>query len=283
MLESILPLVLVAATAVLYAKGVRTVWRDRGRTVLPAWRAACLGVGLLAVAGALVGPMDSLADDRFSMHMAQHVLLLLVASPLLAVGTPVTVLLMSLPRAARRRTAVPILRSRGARVVLSAQFAFCTFVMVLWISHYPPIYDAAVRNDALHGLEHLAYLTTGVLLWSAVAGLDAGPRRLIYPGRLLLLFLLMASTSMLGLVLTSTDRALYPYYVHAAAGSKVSPVADQHTGGVIMWTVGMVVVVLAVALVLLAWLADDERRTALQEMRAAGGDRSPFLQAHRSP
>lgn len=269
MFEAIPPLALVAAAAALYGAGVRTIWRNRPRSVLPAWRVACFLLGLLAVAGALVGPLDKAADDRFSAHMTQHVLLTMLAAPLLAAGAPVSVVLLCLSRAARKRIAVPVLRSRVGRVLLSPVFAFFAFIGVLWGSHYPAIYDAAAGNQALHDLEHLCYLATAVLLWSVVLGLEPGPKRAEHAGRLLLLFCLMATTGILGLVLSSTSRPLYPYYVRAARESGISPTNDQHLGGAIMWVCGMVIAVAAMVPVLLSWLAEDERRTAHAQLRAA--------------
>jgi cytochrome c oxidase assembly factor CtaG len=225
--------------------------------------------GLLVIAAALVGPIDDIADERFSVHMVQHVLLTMVAAPLLALGAPMTVLLLCLSRNARRRVTGSVLRSRAMHVLLSPASVFCLFIGVLWGSHYPAVYDAAASNQALHDLEHLCYLVTAVLFWSVVFGFEFGPARPAHPGRLLLLFCMMAGTSVLGLVLTSTPRPLYPHYVQASAAAGIAPLGDQHLGGVIMWLVGMVIVAVAAIPVLLSWLAEDERRTVHSEERAA--------------
>lgn len=272
-LEGLPVILLVAATAVLYGMGARIARRNRPHGILPGWRIACFGAGLIVLLVALVGPVDTLADDRFSMHMTQHVLIMVLAAPLLAVGAPVTVLVLCLSRGARKKVAVPVLRSRVARLALSPAFALSLFTIVLWGSHYPGIYDAAARNQGLHDLEHLSYLLAAALLWSVVFGFDFGPKRPDHSGRLLMLFAMMAVTSILGLVLTSTPRALYPYYVHAADRIGISPLGDLHLGGVIMWICGMVTTVSAMVPVLLAWLAEDERRTVHAQLRAA--DRAP--------
>jgi putative copper resistance protein D len=124
-----------------------------------------------------------------------------------------------------------------------------------------------VEHQAVHDLEHLLYVLTAVLFWSAIAGLDIGPARLAHPARLLYLFLSMAAMSVLGLVLSGTDRALYPHYVQEARAIGVSAIADQHSGGVLMWLSGMIATVLAMVAVLLAWLAEDERRTVHEDAR----------------
>lgn len=274
-LEGLPVLLLVAGTAVLYGLGARTARRHRPRSILPGWRIGCFSAGLVVVLIALVGPIDTLADDRFSVHMTQHVLIMMLAAPLLAVGEPLTVLVLCLSRDARKKVAVPVLRSRVARMALSPGFALALFTIVLWGSHYPGIYDAAAGNQGLHDLEHLSYLLAAALLWSVVFGFDFGPKRSEHAGRLLMLFGMMAVTSILGLVLTSTPRPLYPYYVHAARDIGISPLGDQHLGGVIMWICGMVITVSAMVPVLLAWLAEDERRTVHAQLRA--GDHAPTV------
>lgn len=270
MIEAIAPLTLIVAAAALYGAAVRVIRRDRARSVLPTWRVVCFLTGLVVLGIALVGPLDHRADDRFSAHMIQHVLLQVVGAPLLALGAPVTVTVLALSRRARRKVALPLLRSRGARVLLSPLFAFCAFAGVLWGTHYPAVYDLAARNQGVHDLEHLAYLVTAVLLWSVVLGFDFGPKRNDHPVRLLLVFGVMAAGAVLGLILSTSARPLYPYYVHAAREIGISALGDQHLGGVIMWVTGMVVGVLVSVPVLLSWLAEDERRTVHAQMRTAG-------------
>lgn len=267
LLEGLPVIVLVAATAALYWAGARVV-RRRSRALLPAWRVASFQAGLAVVLVSLVGPIDSLADDRFSVHMVQHVLLQMVGAPLLALGAPVTVTVLSLSRNARKKIAVPLLRSRAARALLSPLFAFVAFAVVLWGTHYPAIYDAAARNQGIHDLEHLAYLVTALLLWSVILGFDFGPKRDDHPARLFVLLCMMAVSAILGLVLSSSGHPLYPYYVRAAREIHISPLDDQHFGGVIMWVTGMMVGVLASVPVLLSWLAEDERRTVQAQTRA---------------
>ena len=167
-----------------------------------------------------------------------------------------------------QKYAVPVLRSRAAQVVFSPGFAFCLFTLVLWGTHSPGIYDAAARNQALHDLEHLSYLVSALLLWSVIFGFDFGPAPRP-PGTAAADVLRDGARAILGLVLTSTPHALYPYYADAAQEIGISAVKDQHLGGVIMWLGGMVVIVTMMVPVLLSWLAEDERRTVQREARAA--------------
>lgn len=267
MTEALPVLILLVTAAVTYLSAVRLIWRRRGRHIMPMVRAACFVLGLLVIGAALSGPLDDGADERFSLHMLQHALLVLVAAPLLVIGTPVTVLVLALSAAQRRRTTTPVLRSHAARFVLSPSFALAAFLVVLCGSHVPAIYDAATSNQALHDLEHLAYLVTAALFWMAVLGADPRPTRLGHPARLLFLFLAMAAMAVVGVALSMGGSPTYPHYVAEARDNGYSAVADQHTGGVIMWTAGMLVMVPVMAAVVLGWLAEDERRTVRLEQR----------------
>lgn len=269
MIEALPVLVLVAAVALGYAAAVRRIWQRRGRRLLRPARAACFALGLSVVAAVLCGPLDDAADQRFSLHMLQHTLLIFVAAPLLVLGTPISVLVLALSARQRRRTTTPLLRSAAARIALSPSFALAAFVLVLCGSHVPAVYDAALANQAVHDLEHLAYIFTAALFWMSVLGGDLRPVPLGHPARLLYLFAAMTAMATLGLALTMSNSPDYPYYVIEARHNGYSALADQHTGGVLMWTAGMVTVVPIMAGVVLGWLADDERRTVRFEQRQA--------------
>src|SRR5579884_2348476 len=91
-MSEVLPaLAVLVVAAVLYGLGARRIWRRGPQRLLPRWRAGCFALGLLAVGSAIIGPLDAQADLRFSMHMVQHALLVLVAAPLFALATPITV------------------------------------------------------------------------------------------------------------------------------------------------------------------------------------------------
>jgi putative membrane protein len=266
-LEVLPLLVTLLAAAAGYAIAARRIWARHGRRALPPARVACFALGLLVLAGALIGPLDDAADERFSLHMVQHILIVVVAAPLLTLGTPITALVLALPAAIRRRTTTPVLRSPAVRSALSPTVAVVLFVVVLCGSHVPAIYDAAVANQALHDAEHLVYLCSAMLFWMAVLGGDIGVVRLSDPARLLYLFFAMTAMAIVGVALTMSRHPLYPYYVTEARAASYSALTDQHTGGAIMWTSGMVTVVPVLAAVVLAWLAEDERRTVRSENR----------------
>jgi cytochrome c oxidase assembly factor CtaG len=255
-------------SAVLYLRGVRRIRRP-DRTLVS--RTVCFMSGLAVIWVALQSPIDTYAGTRLSVHMAQHLLLTMVAAPLLVLGAPVTLLLRAATPAFRRRWVLPLLRSRPLRLLTAPVVSWAQFALVLWVSHFSPLYEAALRSPGIHALEHLLYIVSAVLFWSPVAGLDPSPRRLSHPARLLYLFLAMPQSSLLGLAMWGTDRVLYPSY-QAALGP--AALGDQHLAGTIMGSAGMLVMVPALGMVLLDWLAREEREAArvdaLSRARAAG-------------
>lgn len=258
----------LGAAAVLYLRGVRRVRRPDRKLVN---RAGCFLGGLAVIWVALQSPLDTQAATRLSVHMGQHLLLTMVAAPLLVLGAPVTLLLRAATPAFRRRRVLPVLRSRPLRLLTSPVVSWAQFAVVLWASHFSPLYEAALRSSGVHAAEHLLYVTSAVLFWSPVVGLDPGPRRLSHPARMLYLFLAMPQASLLGLAMWGTSRVLYPSY-QAALGP--AALGDQRLAGTIMGSAGMLVMVPALGLVLLDWLAREEREAArvdaISRPRAAG-------------
>lgn len=255
--------------AALYLLAARVAWRGRGPQAFRRSRAGWFLGGLGVIAVALLSPVDAYAHFLLSAHMAQHFLLTMVAAPLLVLGTPVTLALLAVPARSRRRVLLPVLRSRAVRVVTSPAVGWTVFAGVMWGTHLPQVYGAALRNEGIHALEHAAYLGSALLFWWPVIGLDPGPRRLTYPGRILYVFLAMPVTALLGLAITTAGRVLYPYYAAASPLVGVGALGDQHLAGAIMWEGGMFVMVPALGLLLMDWLRRDERAALRADARAA--------------
>jgi putative copper resistance protein D len=235
----------------------------RGRVSRPGARLAYLS-GLAVVLIALTGPLDAAVTTSFPAHMVQHLLLTMVAAPLLLLGAPVTVALLAWPGAPRRAT-LRMLHSQPARVVANPVVAWGLFFGVLWGVHVTGVYDAALRNEAFHALEHVCLLTTALLFWTPIVQADPSPSSLSHPARILYLFVAMPAMALLGLVLVSSDHVLYPTYAQAVGTA--SALADQQMAGAIMWAGTMVLIVPALALVLLDWMRVDEREAARIDAR----------------
>jgi cytochrome c oxidase assembly factor CtaG len=245
----------LALAGVLYVGASRRVRRERGDRRFPLARQRQFIGGLAIILVALESPIDTSSDTSFSIHMVQHLLLTMVAAPLLVLGAPVTLALLASSPANRRRLSAA-LKHPAVRVLSDPIVAWALFFGVLWGSHFSGLFDASLRSNGVHALEHLAYLATAVLFWMPVVGRDPAPSGLSHPARILYLFFAMASMSFLGLALFSANHVLYPTYAVVEGAAKA--IADQRMGGTLMWVGGMVDIVPALALVMLAWMRADE-------------------------
>jgi cytochrome c oxidase assembly factor CtaG len=246
----------------LYHWGVRSARTRRGRHRISNRRVLLFFGGLTVTYLALQSPIETYSGYLFSVHMVQHLLLTMVAAPLLVLGTPVTLALEASSDPARRRLMLPILRSRTVTLLSHPLVAWTLFTATMWGSHFTGLYEATLVSSPVHALEHSAYLFTAVLFWWPVVGLDPSPARISHPARLLYLFLAMSQMAFLGLAIYSSDHVLYPHYVRATLAVGSSPLADQHLAGVLMWTTGMFLIVPAMAFVLMDWMKRDERDAA---------------------
>lgn len=198
---------------------------------------------------ALVGPLPSAAHEHFWAHMVQHLLMTLVAPPLILLSAPVTRLLRA-SRGTRRARMAAVLRSRLFRLVTHPLFTWVLFALVMWVTHFSPIYQLAVENELVHLIEHSAYLLAALLFWAPVIGLDPSRHRLAWPVRLAYLLLALPLQSFLGLALYSSESPLYAAY---------PSLDDQRLGALIMWIGGDMVFVLAVALAIGGWMRSDAK------------------------
>ncbi len=236
------------------------VWAyQRGRLRGPqrssdTWRSLCFAGGLSVILIAVVSPLDALAGALASAHMVQHVLLLLVAAPLLALAAPANMLLRGSPAAVRHGAGR--LRRRFRLVRLGPAAIWALHVATIWFWHAAVPYDAALEHHALHVAEHASYLTTGVLFWGVVAG----GRRAVSNGLGIMLVFTMAMQSVfLSALLTFASGPWYSSYRTTTQAWNLEPLADQQLAGVIMWIpAGLVYLGFALAL-LVRWIKAAER------------------------
>jgi putative membrane protein len=224
----------------------------------PKWRTRSFLAGLAVLAIALLSPVDVYSGYLLSIHMVQHLMLTMMAPPLLLFGAPL-ILILRTARPSDRDVLVRVLRGRTVRILSKPVLGWVLFVGTLWATHLPVFYDATLSNLGLHVAEHVAYLTTAMMFWRPMIGADPGPGRLSYPARLLFLFLSMPQMAFLGLAIYMSDRVLYAAYVIPSALHGTSALSDQHLAGALMWASGMLFMVPAMALVLIEWLRAEER------------------------
>jgi cytochrome c oxidase assembly factor CtaG len=231
--------------------------------------AIAFAAGLAVLLVAVDGPPDVLAEVSFTAHMTQHLLIQLVAAPLLVLGAPVGLLLRADPPWAPRRYLARLLRTRPARLLAHPLTGVSVFSGVLLLTHLTPLYDLALRSPAVHGAEHAAYLVAALLLWTPLIGTDPLPHRPGGPARALCLLLSMPAPALLGVAIAGSRRVLYPSYARVVPPWGGSALSDQHTAGTLMWVAGMVVVPLALALVAVRWLDEEERQATRPAARTA--------------
>jgi putative membrane protein len=240
-------------------------WRGQTsgpRRPVDSWRARCFTVALVALGLALLSPLDALSNALASAHMVQHLLLLLVAAPLLALSAPSSAILRGSPLALRRASGrwrrrlglthgnLGVLRHPAAVWLLS--------VGVIWFWHAAAPYDATLDNQLLHVLEHASFLVTAVLFWQVVVGVR-GAARVSGGLGVLLVFAMAMQSVFLSVLLTFARTPWYSGYAATTAPWGLDPLTDQRLAGVIMWIpAGGIYLVVALAL-LVTWIRATER------------------------
>jgi cytochrome c oxidase assembly factor CtaG len=250
-----MPLVLPATLALAYVIGV-----SRGGR--PGRRAAAWAAGVAALALALSPPLDAWADARLSAHMVQHLLLTMVAAPLLAAGAPVRLALRTLRRGGRRRLA-RALHLRAVRVLAHPALGWAALTAVMLGTHLTPLYGLALRHPLVHASEHLAYLVAAVLYWAPLIGADPLPGRPGAAGRLAWLLAAMPPMGLIGAWLL-TGPLRYPEYAGPGA------LADQRQAASVMWVGGSLMLAGATVGLAFGAMVTEERR---QVRREAAADR----------
>ena len=202
---------------------------------------------------ALVSPVHTLGERLFSVHMVQHLLLTLVAPPLLLLSRSMPVLLWGLPAQERATLGALAGRPGPLRGVLRGLtlplVAFWLFILTQWLWHQPAAYGWALENRWAHYAEHLTFFLTALLFWWPVIGAPPLPSPLSYPGRLLYTFCAWMPNTFLGAGLTLAANPLYPFYTYP----------DQQLAGLLMWMPGDVLFAVVLLLLVVAFLQHEQR------------------------
>src|SRR5262249_42259090 len=134
-------------------------------------RAGAFLAGLAALVIAACSPLDPLGHRLLQAHMVQHLLLMVVAPPLLWLGAPIAPLLMGLPRPTRRRVAGGLASGPVralTRALADSRVSWALFAAAFWAWHVPALYDMALREDAWHHVEHACFLLTALVFWRPI-------------------------------------------------------------------------------------------------------------------
>lgn len=266
------PLVVLpmSIAAFAYAIGLRRLWTAAGAgSGVRYWQAGAFAAGWLILALSLVSPLDRLGELLFSAHMVQHQAMMLVAAPLLVLGSPLFVMLWSLPPAWRRASG-RIMRVGGLRPVLRALgrpwAAWWLYGLALWAWHAPFLYAAALASYWIHSLQHASFLAAALLFWRAALEHRGGVAG--RGGAILGVALTAVHSSILGALMTF---AASPWYAHPVPVETfgLTPLQDQQLAGLIMWVPGGLVHLLAGAALAAMALSESEMQARRQASRWA--------------
>ncbi len=254
----------LALTTLIYAWGIRNVWQraGAGRGITSRQWIPFVGAILVLVV-ALVSPLDALSETLFSAHMVQHLLLMLVAAPLLVISDFQLALLWALPRRRAQRLGSGFNQSRPAsgtwQVLNHPVFVWILFTVTMWLWHAPVFYQAALHSEAIHTLEHLTFLITAMLFWWVLLKHNR-PDHIHYAMAVPFLFLTVLQSGILGALMTFTSQPWYPYYATLTHPWGLAPLEDQQLAGLLMWVPGGAVFTLLTIGYFAAWLRALEQR-----------------------
>jgi putative membrane protein len=223
-----------------------------------AGRRATFYGALVLIFLSLNGWLHDLSDYYlFSAHMVQHLLLTLVAPPLLIMGTPGWML-----RPALRWPGVgPV-----ARWVTRAPQAFLIFNVVLTAWHLPPVYGLAMQYHPVHIVQHLCFMIAATLMWWPILSPMPELPRLPYPAQMLYLFLMSIPMSLVAVCIGYSDHALYLAYASAPRLWGITPLQDQLIGALIMWIPGGLFFFAITSVVFFKWQKEGEDSRAAAQV-----------------
>lgn len=217
-----------------------------------------VGIGVLALM--LVGPLPHAAINTFWIHMIQHISIMMLISPLIVLGSPFT-LLLGAPQSRAGRIASRVVENRLFRQLFRAEVGFLIFLAVLILTHFSPLANAGMRNPNIHSLELIFFLVGGLIYYYPVMEGNPQPYPVPYPQRVLSLFAMMVPETMTGFFLYSGNRVLHSLPTKTSMSMGLS---DQHTGGAIMWAMGMLIDSMWIVLAARDWF-ENERQLAEAE------------------
>jgi len=250
--------VAVALVALLWVRATRQVAREHPGNPYPRRRTVSFAAALLLVLLALQSGIERYDTTLFSMHMVQHLILLLPVPILLLQAGPVTLLLrVASPRWRARILAV--LQSRAVGVISHPLVGWTLLVAVMWGTHLSVMFETALENETIHNMEHALYLSTALLFWAPIFSVDPIRHRLRGGSALAYLITQMPQNSFLGVAIMFSSTPLYPHYVTLQRAWGPTPLEDQQLAGAIMWLVGDALFLAAIFVVLAALAKSEDR------------------------
>jgi cytochrome c oxidase assembly factor CtaG len=246
----LIPLLL---TAGIYLRGWRQLRRQMPHR-FGTWRLVAFLGGLATIFLAIASPLDAFAGLLLQVHMIQHMLLMMVAPPLILLGAPAVPMLRGLPQVVLTRGLGPYL----AWPALRRLGHFFADPLVCWISfvaatlawHTPALYELALRSEVWHAIEHICFLGTALLFWWPV--IQPWPSQPRWPRWAMIPYLLLADiqNTALSAFFIFYERVIYPTYATVPRLWGISVLEDQAAAGAIMWVPGSLIFLVPVGWVI---------------------------------
>jgi cytochrome c oxidase assembly factor CtaG/cytochrome c2 len=256
-------LVPILIATIWYAAGAVRARREGRSEAVPPGRCLAFAGGITVLIIALQSPIDTLSEDLFSVHMVQHLLLMLAAPPLLVWSDCPLTFLRALPPGVRKAIGRYWAESNLNRVYnalmhpLVVWASFCG-AFVFW--HSPGPYQWALDSNPVHIAEHLCFFLTSLAFWSIVLSRPGERRRLQHGPTLLFVVSTAVLSGLPGALMIFSPRPLYPGHAAGVARWGLTLMQDQQLAGLIMWIPAGAAYVLASAFIFLRWLSDAELR-----------------------
>ncbi len=261
-----LAIVAIVAVGVVYLVGVRRL-RRRGDHWSWLRTASFCGLGLGSLLVATCSSLATYDTVLISMHMAQHMVLSMLAPVFLALGAPVTLALRTLPRGGRKAL-LALLHSKVAAVLSFPPVAFTIFVASPWVLYFSGWYEATLRSPVLHDLLHVHFLVVGCLFFWPLLGLDPVPGRVAYPFRMLTVFATLPFHAFLGVTVLSMNQPIAANWYNALNRTwPPSPLDDQHIAGSLLWGSGDVVGLVIFTVLFVQWVRQSQREAEREDRR----------------
>jgi len=256
----------IAIAAALYIAGL-VVMHRRGDG-WPAQRSiSFLLGGLGSIAIATMSALGTYDTVLLSIHMVQHMILMMVAPLFLALGAPVTLALRTLPTRPRALLRA-VLHSRPARVLTFAPLTLALFIATPFALYYSPFYEISLSSGFWHAFLHLHFLIIGCLLMWPLLGIDPVPGRISHPLRLLMVFLMLPFHAFLGIsIMSSTALIAETWYLAFNRSWPPSPLEDQYLAGGILWASGDALALLVLIALFVQWYAASQREARREDRR----------------
>jgi putative copper resistance protein D len=256
---------ILLGTAFVYLLGVREVNRRTPQRPWPKGRTVSFLTGLALLWIVLLGPVAGHRGMYFWMHMTQHIVVMMLAAPLLLLGAPVLLLLQASTRPFRRRWIVPVLRSRAMLRITNPFVGWLIFAGTLMGTHFSGFLNFSMEHPLVHRfVENPLYLAAALIFYYPLLPNDFGPNRIRKSVRVVSLFAMMIPETMTGFFIYASHDLMFPAFARTyetMGSSSMNPLTDQQFGGAIMWSGCMIIDAVWVTLAMVDWLRSEERKS----------------------